>query len=214
MIEHMEDVEFLKDGCYEYPAELVRKDWFSLGGFARCQPYYTRYVDLCAVRDDVKPFIRSYFNTIPTLVGLEHLHFWEHFHNNGAWNKTAETGGFLQQTRLMYVMERGDELWLAPFVTNNWLKDGEVVSVQNAPTRFGRVSYKITSHVQNSYIDCVIEPPARNTPDVIVIRLRHPEGKRIRVVKVNNEEHTEYDPVRELIHVKSKAQSISVRVEY
>ena len=65
----------------------------------------------------------------------------------GGWNKTHETGWFLCQTRTMFVSERGDELWLAPFVTNHWLKDGMKVAVRNAPTRFGKVGYTITSNV-------------------------------------------------------------------
>ena len=40
-------------------------------------------------------------------------------------------------------MERGDELWLAPFVTNNWLKDGMTIAVRNAPTKFGKINYTL-----------------------------------------------------------------------
>ena len=80
-------------------------------------------------------------------------------------------------------MERGDALWLAPFVTSNWLKDGMVVAISNAPTRFGDVSYRIESHVGKGLINVTIEPPRLNPPKEIVIRLRHPEGKAIRTVK-------------------------------
>ena len=41
----------------------------------------------------------------------------------------------------MFAMDRGDELWLAPMVTNRWLQDGRKIEVRNAPTRFGKVSY-------------------------------------------------------------------------
>jgi hypothetical protein len=66
------------------------------------------------VRDDVKPCIRSYFNALSSLLNEETLSFWKHFHNGGGWNKTHETGWFLCQTAIMFAMERGDELWLAP----------------------------------------------------------------------------------------------------
>ncbi len=214
ILEHAEDVIFLSEGLYEYPTEMSRKDWFNLGGFSRAQPYYCQYTTVYALRDDVKPFIRSYFNPIPALVSRENLTFWEHFHNGGTWDKAHETGAFLQQTRLMYVVERGNELWLAPFVTNNWLKDGETVSVRNAPTRFGKVSYKINSHAQSGFINATIEPPARNAPDVIVIRLRHPEGRHMRAVKVNGKRHTDFDPKKEVIRIKPTSQSISVHANY
>ena len=71
----------------------------------------------------------------------------------GGWNKTHETGWFLCQSRIMLVAEHGDELWLAPFVTSEWLKDGQRIAVTNAPTDFGRVSYTIQSAVSEQYID-------------------------------------------------------------
>jgi len=92
IVEHMEDFWFLQSGMGEYPEDENRKDWFNLGGFSKIQPYYTRIVEIYAQRDEIKPFIRSYFNTIPSLLNEENLSFWEHFHNMGAWNKTHETG--------------------------------------------------------------------------------------------------------------------------
>ncbi|MBI4581773.1 MAG: NPCBM/NEW2 domain-containing protein, partial [Planctomycetes bacterium] len=62
MMDHMEDVQFLSDGWFDFPAELSAKDWYNRGGFAKVQPYYCRNAEVCALRDDVKPFIRTYFN--------------------------------------------------------------------------------------------------------------------------------------------------------
>jgi len=214
MMEHMEDVAFLSDGLGDYPGEASHRDPFNLGGFAKVQPYYARNAEIYALRDDVKPFIRSYFNTIFSLLNTENLSFWEHFHNMGAWNKTHETGYFLQQTRLMLVMERGEALWLAPFVTGNWLKDGMTVAVVNAPTRFGPVSYRITSSVRKGFIEAVIEPPTRRPPQALVIRLRHPEGKRIRAVTVNGMRHTDFDRAKECVIIKLQPNIITVRVSY
>ena len=139
MLDNMEGLEFLRSGLGEptYDEESNRVLWFDLGGFNKCQPYYRRSVELYAMRDDVKPFIRGYFNTIPSLISRENLSFWEHFHNLGGWNKTHETGWFLCQTRIMLVQERDDELRLAPFVTRNWLQDGMTVRAEQMPTTFG-----------------------------------------------------------------------------
>ncbi len=226
--DRMEDVWFFHDGLYDYPAEETKKDWFNLGGFSKVQPYYTRIQELYALIDDVKPFIRSYFNAIPSLLNTENLSFWEHFHNNGAWNKTHETGWFLAQTRLMLVMERGDdELWLAPFVTNHWMKNGMVVGVRNAPTKFGKVSYKITSAVSKGYIEAVVEPlvvrqahhpersrGTRSVPETLVLRLRHPDEKPIKSVTVNGKPHKDFNPQREYIRLKPDTGKIIVRAQY
>lgn len=213
MMDHMEDVQFLADGWFYYPAEGNEKDWFNLGGFAKVQPYYARTVEAHAFRDDVKPFIRSYFNSVISLLNREDLSLWEHF-MNGAFNKTHETGYFLYETRMMFLTERGSELWIAPFVTSNWLKDGLTVGVKEALTNFGKVSYKITSHVKQGHIDAEIAVPTRQTPSEIVVRLRHPDGKKMRSVTVNGNPHTDFDVDSEIVRIKPDGGKLSVRADY
>ena len=82
---------------------------------------------------------RSFARTstpFPSLLSLENLSFWEHFHNTAGWNKTHETGWFLCQSRIMLVQERGDELWLAPFATSAWFKDGQRIAVTRGTNAF------------------------------------------------------------------------------
>lgn len=226
MMDHHEDVQFLADGWFDYPAERNHQDPYNLGGFAKVQPYYCRNAEIYAMRDDVKPFIRSYYNTLPSLLNLEVLSLQEHFNGVAAWNKTHETGYFLHQSRLMMVMERGQELWLAPFVTSNWMQDGQRVAIRNAPTHFGPVSYQISSSAHSGYIDATIEPPTRSVPAAICIRMRHPEGKRITDVTVfppptadgallSGQPHRDFDPVREFVRVRPAGQGpIRVRAAY
>ena len=179
------------------------------------QPYYTRNAEIYALRDDVKPFLRSYFNSLAAMLNPEVLTLWEHFNHSGAWDKTHETGYFLHQTREMLVQERGQELWLAPLITSNWLKDGLVVSVTNAPTRFGRVSYHIASHTRDGAIEANIEPPVRSKPNAIVLRLRHPDGKALRAVTINGQPHTDFDVKKETIRITSEAaKPITIRASY
>ncbi len=214
ILDHLEDFQFLQTGMCDYPGEKSQADWFNLGGFSKVQPYYTRAIDVYAKRDDVKPFIRSYFNAVPSLLSLENLSFWEHFHNTGGWNKTHETGAFLSQTRTLFLMERGEELWLAPFVTNNWLKPGQKVSVANAPTHFGPVSYEIVSSADKGFIEATVQCPTRTQPKEIVLRVRHPEGKRMTSVLVNGAAYTNFDPEREIIRLSPNSGKVEVKVMY
>jgi hypothetical protein len=214
MMDHMEDVQFLSDGWFDYPATMNEKDWFNLGGFSKVQPFYTRNCEVYALQDDVKPFVRSYFNTIAAMLNTEVLTLWEHFNHSGAWDKTHETGYFLHQTRTMLVTERGDQLWLAPFVTSNWLKDGQKLSVSNAPTRFGPVSYQLESHLAEGYIRARILPPVRQAPNRIVLRLRSPEGSPIRSVRVNGKQHTDFDKTAGLVRLKPSAQALDLEVSF
>jgi hypothetical protein len=214
MMNHMEDVQFLAEGWFDYSAEKNQKDWYNLGGFSKVQPYYTRAGEIYAMRDDVKPFIRAYFNTLPSLLNLETLSLQEHFNGAGAWNKTHETGYFLQQTRFMLVMEHGDELYLAPLITSNWLKDGCVVAITNAPTRFGTLSYRITSSVDKGFIEALIDSPTRNQLKQLVLRLRHPEGKQMKSVTVNGKDYKDFDPKAEIIRLKPSSERMTIRVNY
>jgi hypothetical protein len=61
MMDYLEDYQFLRSGWFDYPEQRNREDPFNLGGFAKVQPYYARNAEIYALRDDVKPFLRSYF---------------------------------------------------------------------------------------------------------------------------------------------------------
>ena len=214
IINHMEDVQFLLSGMGDYPAEKNRADVFNLGGFAKVQPYYARIAEVYAMRDDVRPFIRTYFNSLASLISTENLSLWEHFNNMGAWNKTHETGWFLCQTRIMFVQERGDELWLAPFVTGNWLKHGMIVTVRNAPTRFGPVSYTIRSGVDDGHIDATIAVPRAKGLKQVVIRLRHPRGARIQSVNLGAKMHEDFDPDEDTVRLTPSSGPMEIRAVY
>ncbi len=215
ILDSLEDIEFLTEGFLAYPAEKTRRDWFNLGGFGRLQPYYCRNAEIYALLDDVKPFIRAYFNTFPSLVNPEDLSFWEHFAAHGAWNKTHETAYFLHQTRVMLVNERGNELWLAPLITDRWLEDGKTISVTNAPTLFGTVSYRIESHIADGHIDAEIDASALKGVEALVLRLRHPEGRSVRQITVNGRPHTAYDPEEQTLRLATPPTGqITIRVTY
>ncbi|MDR3689451.1 MAG: hypothetical protein P4L46_08745, partial [Fimbriimonas sp.] len=212
--DYLEDVMFLKDGWGDYPAAESQKDWFDLGGFAKVQPYYGRLTEVYAMRDDVKPFIRSYFNMIASLVDPSNLTIWEHFDHMGAPDKTHETGVFLQQSRFMLLKERGDQLWLAPFVTSNWMKDGMSVEVEHAPTFFGPVGYRIVSHVAHGTIEAIVDATGIRTASSIVLRLRHPKGLPMRKVIVDGKNWRRFDSIKETVTLRPKQGVMRVQAFY
>jgi hypothetical protein len=214
MMEYLEEQQLLRTGMGDYPEERNREDPYNLGGFGKVQPYYGRFAEVYALRDDVKPFIRAYFNAIPSLLSRENLSFWEHFHNIAGWNKTHETGWFLCQSRIMLVMERGEDLWLAPLTTSAWLDDGEQIVVRAAPTRFGRVSYTLRSEVGQGRIVATIDGPDRASPARVVLRVRHPEGRRIRGVTVDGQPHAQFDADAETVTLGPSRSVRQVLVMY
>ncbi len=208
IIQHMEDYWFLHSDYWfafsgegDYPEEESKKDWFHLGGFSKIQPYYTRIAEIYAMRDEVKPFIRSYFNAIPSLLNTENMSFWEHFHNIGAWNKTHETGWFLVQTRKMFVREEGNVLWLAPFMPSYWLEDGKQVAVKNVNTYFGTISYTLNSKIDNGEIDGTVYLRKGTDFNKVILRIRHPSDKLIKKVIVNGVEYDKWDATSNIIYL-------------
>jgi len=213
MLEHMEDVQFLEAGWGGYPAARNQAEWFDLGGFAKVQPYYARNAEVYALRDEVRPFLRSYFNALASLVDGTALSIFEHF-SNFCYNKTHETGYFLQQSRTLLVTERDQDLWLAPLTPSEWLRNGKVVSVRNAPTYFGPVSYRIESAIATGRIEAAIDPPTRTSPRAIVLRLRHPDGQPMRLVTVNGKQHATFDPGCATITLPPDQGRLVVRADY
>jgi hypothetical protein len=214
ILNHMEDVQFLGEGWFDYPAADNARDWFNLGGFAKVQPYYGRNAEIYALRDDVKPFVRSYFNSLASLLNTEVLTLWEHFRHSGAWDKTHETGYFLHQTRTLLVQERGDELWLAPFLPSQWLDVGKTLEVKNAPTRFGPVTFNLNTDREGRRVRAEILPPTRRAPKQIILRLRDPQGRGLGSVRVNGREHRDFESQPGLIRLTPTSGMIQLTANY
>jgi hypothetical protein len=208
MVNHLEDVCFLFDNATEcHEGQDNQRNWFDKGGFSKYQPAHSRIVRIHGLRDDVKAVIRSIFNEIPGGFDSENLSFWEHPCATAAWNKTHTTGRMVAQARQMFVMEKGHQLWLAPFVPNHYLKDGQQVY-------FGPTSYVIRSSVGKGFIEADIDPPTRNAPDEIIIRIRHPEGRLMRSVFVNNEPYRDFNAEKEYVRLKPSQKTMKIRAEY
>ena len=90
---------------------------------------------------------------------------------------------FLENLRLLLVHEtRGPDgaplgLELAFSTPRPWLADGQSISVQDAPTSFGPVSFSLSR--QGSVLQGSIDPPARPAPASLELRLRLPAGEQL-----------------------------------
>jgi hypothetical protein len=114
----------------------------------------------------------------------------------------------------MLLQERGDELWLAPFVTRNWLKHGMTVRCRNMPTNFGRTGYEVHSSADSGVIEAVVDPPTTRPPSRIVLRLRHPHEKPIKFITLNGRNHEDFDAGAETIRFKPTGKQMTIRIEY
>lgn len=213
ILDYLEDHLMLESGWGAFPKEKNYLDIFNNGGFTKVQPYYARNIEIQALRDDIKPFLRSYFNTIAAHINLEDLSLWEHLAGSGAINKTHETGYFLYQSRTMLLTERDNDLWLAPFIPAAWMIDGGVIKINNAPSKFGSVSMEINSSLKSSnYVVVNLNFDFRDKPSKIVLRSRHPLGLPIKSVELNGKNYLGFN--KDLITLSPRLEKMRVVIHY
>ena len=120
----------------------------------------------------------------------------------------------MENFRNLLVMEDGPSLWLARATPRAWLEQGKRIKVRNAPTYFGTVAYEIVSDVDHGTITATIEIPARKPPHAVLLRLRHPQRKPIKSVTVNGKAWSDFDPVREVVHLRELRGPVRVESAY
>lgn len=99
----------------------------------------------------------------------------------------------LKLLRMMLVREEGERLILAQAAPQHWLKQGQCVEIQNAPTMFGPASYTIRSAVDEGRVTVQLIPPVRNPPQEIQVFVRHPEGRPIQQVLLDGKPLEAFD---------------------
>ncbi|MCX7824230.1 MAG: hypothetical protein N2689_01565 [Verrucomicrobiae bacterium] len=156
-----------------------------------CHGFGYGYWLTCLRRDEAKRAILGFYSTMAlgmtrsTHGGVEHPYL---DGQNPHTIPHLRTGSqFLRLLRMMLVREEGREMILAQGVPQHWLRHGQTVSIQNAPTYFGPLNYRIRSLTDQGRILVEIDPPKRNPPTTIVLCLRHPQGAPIRAVRVNGQ---------------------------
>ncbi len=87
--------------------------------------------------------------------------------------------------RTMLLREDENRLVLCSAAPRDWLRDGEVIRVDDAPTRFGNASFRIDSELGQGRVRAGIECEALRGLKQIVLHLRHPDGAAISRVTVN-----------------------------
>lgn len=124
-----------------------------------------------------------------------------HAHTRGSWTAGEVTGITgdsatycvpAQQTipllvRWMLVLENSDEdvLYLAKGLPREWIGSGKLIQIQNAPTRWGRVSFSLVTKNDNKSVVANVELTGSVTPKEVHFKLRLPAQIAIQQVTVN-----------------------------
>jgi len=186
--------------------------WFLAGW--QYQGGLERTANMHLAGDDVPVFLRSFLNcyAIDILPNGDYL-FNEHA-TQGPPDKIFEEAAFLERFRNLLVMEEGENLWVARASPRSWLEQDQTISVKNAPTHFGRIDYEIVSDVAHGTITASITIPARHPAKIILLRLRHPRSAPIKKVLVNGKAWKDFDPSKEIVHLRNLTGQVTMKVSY
>lgn len=123
-----------------------------------------------------------------------------HDHSRGSWT-AGEVSGITgddalfcipaQQTipllvRWMLVLEDSDEdrLYFGRGIPRKWLTPGKQLAIDGAPTRWGRVDYKLISS-QTQLVATIVLPAQGTRPKELQVSFRVPEGRTIASIVAN-----------------------------
>ncbi len=192
--------------------------WFSRGGFSM-QPNLLCSPHPYLMRDEIKHFLRAYFNAFAADYYPDTQMFCEHpLPDLGNWRgdhyKSSDEANSTYWLRLMFVDERAPDLYLGMAIPRVWMADGAPVGIERAATRYGPMSLKFESRATKGEITAILDPPTRSSPERTFLRFRHPQEKPILRVTVDGQPWTRFDPKREWVELPPMKQRSTVTAYY
>ena len=116
---------------------------------------------------------------------------------------------------LVFEAPTSNQLWLSKATPRNWLDDGQTIAITNAPTRWGKVSFVLRSQMRQDRVEAKLDLPARAAEAQVIVRLRVPEGRRIRSTVVNGKSWTQFDAQEETVTLPAGIRgSVDVTINY
>ncbi|MGA2498917.1 MAG: hypothetical protein ABSH20_14335 [Tepidisphaeraceae bacterium] len=219
IIKDYEDNLYLSEQFgYKLPDAEFERRWFSHGGVSQ-QANLLQNPMAYLLRDEPQHYVRAYFNAFAVSYFADTRMMTEHaLPNIGDWRgdhyKTSDESNSTYWLRLMFVQERGEELWLGAAIPRYWLADGKEIGIGDARTYFGPMSMGMESAAAKGRITMTLSPPTRNPPKVIRARFRHPEGKRMVRCEVNGKPYERFDAEKEWVELRGLAGETKVVAYY
>jgi hypothetical protein len=208
-----EDNLFMSEESFGVPD----RDWFSRGGIT-LQPNLVNAPVVYLERDQIPQALRAFYNTFAASYYHDVLAFTEWVPTfgigGGPFFKTSDEAGFLAWLRLFLVRESGDRLFLNTGAPRKWFLPGRRIEVSRAASFFGELSFRVESHPEAGFVAAAVMPPTRQRPQEILLRVRHPDGKRISRVELNGKPWSEFNSERELISLPVNDDKIELKAFY
>jgi hypothetical protein len=125
-------------------------------------------------------------------------------------------GAWFELYRNMLVREWDDDtLIIGQAAPRAWLEDGKQITVNNAPTWFGNITFEIKSHASSGHIETSFQLKAPASDKTVLVRLRHPQNKVLRRVTVNGHPWSDFDAKKEWVRIPNvKRQAYQIDASY
>jgi hypothetical protein len=173
------------------------------------QPYISRHPALHLRRQEVRPFLKAWYNGFAGLADRDTYTFWEHYHHASP-HKTEEEASFLMETRWMLYREEGSALVLLGGVPRAWFAAGASLRVANAASYFGHLDFEARLDPASGVMRASVSCPTSRGLERVTLRLPHPQGKRAVAASAG----AAYDPVAEAVTIEPFAGSATVELRF
>lgn len=189
---------------YDHEDNLFLNQW----GAAN-EPVYNQQATAYLYRDEPEAAIRAFYSMMACafshqqLTPLEHRWAWGQYYmppsTDGAWFE-------LYRNLVVNELAGQDSLFVGQAVPRAWLTNGKRITIERAPTYFGPVNVRMESAVAAGRINADVQFAGDRRPQTLLVRLRHPERKPMRSVKVNGADWKEFDPAKEWVRIQNITQ--------
>ena len=181
------------------------------------EPVYNMQGTAYLLRDEPKAAIRTFYSQMACAFSHSVYESVEHRWTWGQYFCPPSTDGtWFELYRNMLIREQDDDtLLLLQATPRKWLENGKQIRVERAPTCFGTLGLSVSSRAGAGEIRATVEMPSRKRPPALLVRLRHPDSKRMREVVVNGRNWKDFDPWKEWVRIDApKEDRYDIIVRY
>lgn len=183
--------------------------WFSRGGMVfqanlqnPIRTYLRRGEPQAAIRTLFNDFVACYYPSVN--IFTEEYRQWGG--PSGPFYKVPDEAKFVHRLRDSLVTEYNDDLLLAAGTPGYWLAPGREISVTEAPTHYGPVTYMLRGSLTE--VEGTIALPHRNKYRNAYLDVRLPQGKSIADVFIDEKRWVEVNKTTGRIHLPRSGQPL------
>ena len=171
------------------------------------EPVYNPQATAYLLRDEPAAAIRAFYSYMACAFSHSVFEPVEHRWTHGQYFGPPSTdGAWFELYRNMLVREMDAKtLIIGQAAPRAWLADGKRTEVENAPTWFGKTGFRIDSAAARGEIRARVQLEARPTPEILLVRLRHPQSKPMRAVWLDGKTWRDFDPAKEWVRIPRPA---------